>query len=322
MKKISNFIGKYMAIIVLIIAALALFKPITCLWIQTSWINYLLMVVMFGMGLTIQPADFILVFTRPKDILLGCLAQFTIMPLLAYILGKTFGLEAGLLAGVILVGTCPGGTSSNVITYLSDGDVALSVGMTSVNTLLAPLLTPIITYLFLRTTVSVDVLAMFISIIKVVIIPIGLGFVVNHFWGKYTQKIKDALPLVSVLAITLIVAAVVSHNSEQIVSTGAIIFVVVILHNLLGYAFGLLLGNALGLQLSKKKALSIEIGMQNSGLATSLAGSAFPDLTMATVPGAIFSVWHNISGALLANIYRRLKPTDKYRGHKCDYRST
>ena len=310
MKKISNFIGKYMAIIVLIVAALALFKPITCLWIQTSWINYLLMVVMFGMGLTIQPADFILVFTRPKDILLGCLAQFTIMPLLAYILGKTFGLEAGLLAGVILVGTCPGGTSSNVITYLSDGDVALSVGMTSVNTLLAPLLTPIITYLFLRTTVSVDVLAMFISIIKVVIIPIGLGFVVNHFWGKYTQKIKDALPLVSVLAITLIVAAVVSHNSEQILSTGAIIFVVVILHNLLGYACGLLLGNALGLQLSKKKALSIEIGMQNSGLATSLAGSAFPDLTMATVPGAIFSVWHNISGALLANIYRRLKPTD------------
>jgi BASS family bile acid:Na+ symporter len=151
---------------------------------------------------------------------------------------------------------------------------------------------------------------MFISIIKVVIIPIGLGFVVNHFWGKYTQKIKDALPLVSVLAITLIVAAVVSHNSEQILSTGAIIFVVVILHNLLGYACGLLLGNALGLQLSKKKALSIEIGMQNSGLATSLAGSAFPDLTMATVPGAIFSVWHNISGALLANIYRRLKPTD------------
>lgn len=310
MKKISNFIGKYMAIIVLIVAALALFKPITCLWIQTSWINYLLMVVMFGMGLTIQPADFILVFTRPKDILLGCLAQFTIMPLLAYILGKTFGLEAGLLAGVILVGTCPGGTSSNVITYLSDGDVALSVGMTSVNTLLAPLLTPIITYLFLRTTVSVDVLAMFISIIKVVIIPIGLGFVVNHFWGKYTQKIKDALPLVSVLAITLIVAAVVSHNSEQILSTGAIIFVVVILHNLLGYACGLLLGNALGLQLSKKKALSIEIGMQNSGLATSLAASAFPDLTMATVPGAIFSVWHNISGALLANIYRRLKSTD------------
>ena len=306
MKKISSFIGKYMAIIVLVVAALALFKPGTCLWIQTSWINYLLMIVMFGMGLTIKPEDFVTVFTRPKDILIGCLAQFTIMPILAFLLGKAFGLEAGLLAGVILVGTCPGGTSSNVITYLSEGDVALSVGMTSVNTLLAPLLTPVITYLFLRTTVSVDVMAMFISIIKVVIVPIALGFVINHFFGKYTAKIKEALPLVSVLAITMIVAAVVSHNSEQILTTGAIIFLVVILHNLLGYGCGLLLGKLLNLPLSKKKALSVEIGMQNSGLATSLAASAFPDLAMATVPGAIFSVWHNISGALLANVYRRM----------------
>lgn len=310
MKKISDFIGKYMAIIVLVVAALALFKPVTCLWIQTTWINYLLMVVMFGMGLTIKPEDFVLVFTHPKDILLGCLAQFTIMPLLAFILGKTFGLEAGLLAGVILVGTCPGGTSSNVITYLSEGDVALSVGMTSVNTLLAPFLTPLITYLFLHTSVSVDIKAMFLSIIKVVIVPIALGFIINHFFGKYTQKVKEALPLISVLAITMIVAAVVSHNSEQILSTGAIIFVVVILHNLLGYACGLLLGKVLGLPLAKKKALSVEIGMQNSGLATSLAGTAFPDLAMATVPGAIFSVWHNISGALLANLYRRMKSDD------------
>jgi BASS family bile acid:Na+ symporter len=307
MKQISNFIGKYMAIIVLAVAALALFVPASCLWIQTSWINYLLMIVMFGMGLTIKPEDFVLVFTHPKDILIGCLAQFTIMPVLAFLLGKAFGLEAGLLAGVILVGTCPGGTSSNVITYLSKGDVALSVGMTSVNTLLAPLLTPVITYLFLRTTVSVDVLAMFISIIKVVIVPIALGFVINHFFGKYTAKVKEALPLVSVLAITLIVAAVVSHNAAQILSTGAVIFLVVILHNLLGYACGLLLGKALKLPLAKKKALSVEIGMQNSGLATSLAATAFPDLAMATVPGAIFSVWHNISGALLANVYRRME---------------
>ncbi|MBR4706647.1 MAG: bile acid:sodium symporter family protein, partial [Pseudobutyrivibrio sp.] len=251
MKQISNFIGKYMAIIVLAVAALALFVPASCLWIQTSWINYLLMIVMFGMGLTIKPEDFVLVFTHPKDILIGCLAQFTIMPVLAFLLGKAFGLEAGLLAGVILVGTCPGGTSSNVITYLSKGDVALSVGMTSVNTLLAPLLTPVITYLFLRTTVSVDVMAMFISIIKVVIVPIALGFVINHFFGKYTAKVKEALPLVSVLAITLIVAAVVSHNATQILSTGAVIFLVVILHNLLGYACGLLLGKALKLPLAK-----------------------------------------------------------------------
>ena len=310
-KKISEIIGKFMAIIVLIVAIVALFLPKTCLWIDTDWINYLLMVVMFGMGLTLKLEDFIIVFKRPKDIIIGCIAQFTIMPLLAFGLGKVFGLEAGLMAGVILVGTCPGGTSSNVITYLSKGDVALSVGMTSVNTLLAPLLTPAITYLLLRKTVSVDVLAMFLSIIKVVIIPIVLGFVINKIWGKYTEKISDVLPLISVLAITLIVASVVSHNSERILETGVIVFIVVILHNIFGYLAGYLLGVLLKLPLSKKKALSIEIGMQNSGLATSLAQTAFSNLSMVTVPGAIFSVWHNISGALLANVLRVIKTSDK-----------
>ena len=306
MKKISDFTGKYMAAIVLAVAALALFAPRTCLWIQTSWINYLLMIVMFGMGLTLRLEDFAIVFRRPKDIITGCIAQFTVMPLLAFVLGKGFHLEAGLLAGVILVGTCPGGTASNVMTYLSNGDVPLSVGMTSVNTLLSPFLTPMITFLLLRTTVRVDVASMFFSIIKVVIIPIVVGFIVNRFWGKYKEKISDMLPFVSVAAITLIVAAVVSHNAGRILETGAIVFIVVILHNTLGYAVGFVLGKILNLPMKKKKALAIEIGMQNSGLATSLAGTAFPDLAMATVPGAIFSVWHNISGALLANVLRRL----------------
>jgi len=296
-----------MALIVLAVAALALFVPKSLLWVDTAWINYLLMLVMFGMGLTIKLEDFKVVFTRPKDIIIGCVAQFTIMPLLAFAIGKLFGLEAGLLAGVILVGTCPGGTSSNVITYLSHGDVALSVGMTSVNTLLAPFITPAITYLLLRTTVQVDILSMFLSIVKVVIVPIALGFIINKFFGKFTQKAIKVLPMVSVAAITLIVASVVSHNAEKILATGAIVFVVVILHNLCGYALGFLLGIVLKLPMSKKKALSIEIGMQNSGLATSLAGTAFPNLAMATVPGAIFSVWHNISGAILANIFSRFE---------------
>ncbi len=305
MKKISGFIGKYMAVIVLVAAALALFVPGSCTWVQTSWINTLLMIVMFGMGLTLKAEDFVSVLRRPKDILLGCIAQFTIMPVLAFVLGNIFSLEAGLLAGVVLVGTCPGGTSSNVITYLSKGDVALSVGMTSVNTLLAPFLTPLITWLLLRTTVTVDMAAMFLSIIKIVIVPIALGLVINQFLGEYTQKIKDALPVVSVTAITLIVASVVSHNSGQIRETGVVVFVVVILHNVLGYLTGYLLGTVLKLPVAKTKALSIEVGMQNSGLAASLAASAFPNLAMATVPGAIFSVWHNISGAILANILRK-----------------
>ena len=306
-EKISEFFGKYMALIVLAVAALALFVPQSSLWIDTSWINYLLMVVMFGMGLTMKPRDFALVFKRPKDILVGTAAQFIIMPALAFGLSKLFQLDPALTAGVVLVGTCPGGTSSNVITYLSKGGVALSVGMTSGNTLLAPLLTPAITWLLLQTTVRVDVWAMFWSIIQVIIIPVALGFVINRFFGKFTEKAVAVLPSVSTVAICLIIAAVVSHNAEKIYTSGVLVFAVVILHNLLGYAGGFGLGKLLKMPPEKVKALSIEVGMQNSGLATSLAGTAFSGLAMATVPGAVFSVWHNISGAILAGFYRRWK---------------
>ena len=311
MKAISKFIGKYMAVLVLIVAALTLFAPKTGVWVKTEWINYLLMLVMFGMGLTMKLGDFAVVFKRPRDVTVGCIAQFLVMPALAYMLGKAFGLSEELLVGIVLVGTCPGGTSSNVITYLSDGDTALSVGMTSVNTLLAPLLTPALTYLYLRTSVDVDVKAMFVSIIKVVVVPIGFGILINRLFGKYTEKAKDALPLVSVTAICLIVAAVVSHNSEKILSTGAVIFAVVILHNLLGYLCGFGIGMLFKMDAARKKAVSVEIGMQNSGLATSLASTAFKDMSMATVPGAIFSVWHNISGAVLAGIFRNIKSKEE-----------
>ena len=306
-RKISEIIGKFMALIVLAVAALALFVPQSSLWIDTSWVTYLLMIVMFGMGLTMKPKDFALIFKRPKDILIGCAAQFIIMPALAFGLSRLFGLDPALTAGVVLVGTCPGGTASNVITYLSKGDVALSVSMTSVNTLLAPLLTPAITYLLLQTTVNVDVWSMFWSIIQVIIIPIALGFIINHFFGKITEKAVGVLPMVSTAAICMIIASVVSHSAEQIYSSGALVLCVVILHNLLGYASGIGLGKLLRLPPAKVKALSIEIGMQNSGLATSLAKTTFSALPMATVPGAIFSVWHNFSGAILSGIYRRWK---------------
>ena len=305
MKKISKILGKYMAWIVLLIAVLALLLPKTCIWIQTEWVTYLLMIVMFGIGTTMKLSDFAIVFKRPRDIVIGCLTQFIVMPLLAFSLGKLFCLDNELLVGVVLVGTCPGGTSSNVITYLSKGDTALSVGMTSVNTLLAPLLTPLLTYLYLKTTVNVDIGSMFLSIIQVVIIPITLGLLINKLFGNITRKVSDALPAVSVTAICLIVASVVSHNSEKILSTGIIILAVVVLHNLLGYLCGYLIGVLFKMDLPRKKAIAIEVGMQNSGLATTLAGSAFPDLTMATVPGAVFSVWHNISGAVLAGFLNK-----------------
>lgn len=302
LKNISNFFGKNMAIIVLIVAALSLFFPKSVSFIKTSYVNYLLMIVMFGMGLTLKFEDFKVVFTRPKDIIIGAIAQFTIMPILAFLLSMIFKLPTELAVGVILVGTCPGGTSSNVMTYLAKGDVALSVGMTSVSTILAPFATPLLTLLYAGQRVNVNAVNMFISIVQVVIIPIGLGFIINRFFHKFTSHIKEILPLISVLAIVSIVAAIVSANSSRLMQVGYLIIIVVALHNCLGYLLGFIIGKLLRLDNSKCKAISIEVGMQNSGLATSLAATHFASMPLATVPGAIFSVWHNISGSIVANI--------------------
>ena len=301
--KISEFIGKYVAIIVLIIAFFSLFFSNHFLWIKTSYINYLLMIIMFGMGLTLKSGDFVLVFSHPKEIAWGTVSQYVIMPLLALGLSYLFHLDSALTAGVILVGTCPGGTASNVITYLAKGDVALSVCMTSVNTLLSPILTPLITFLMLKATTETNIWAMFIGIISVIIVPIILGIIVNKFFSDFTKKITKILPGISVIAISFVIASVVSHNAEKILSAGGIILLIVILHNLFGYVVGFFAGKLLNLNNSKIKAFSIEIGMQNSGLATSLANTTFPSIPEAAVPGAIFSVWHNISGAILATIY-------------------
>ncbi|TXJ41016.1 bile acid:sodium symporter family protein [Brachyspira pilosicoli] len=302
LKQISNFFGKYMAIIVLIVAAISLFFPKTVSFIKTSYVNYLLMIVMFGMGLTLKLEDFKVVFTRPKDIIIGAIAQFTIMPLLAFLLSIAFKLPPELAVGVILVGTCPGGTSSNVMTYLAKGDVALSVGMTSVSTILAPFATPLLTLLYAGQKVDVNAVSMFISIVQVVILPIFLGFIINKFFYKITNSIKEILPLISVLAIVAIVTAVVSANSQRLMQVGYLVIIVVVLHNCLGYLLGYVLAKLFRLNNAKCKAVSIEVGMQNSGLATSLAATHFASMALATVPGAIFSVWHNISGSIVANI--------------------
>ena len=303
-EKINGLVGKYMPLIVLVIACISLFFPVCSLWIKTSWLNYFLMIIMFGMGLTLKLSDFVLVLSHPKEIIIGSIAQYTIMPLLAFILSYLFHLDTALTAGVVLVGTCPGGTASNVITYLSKGDSAFSVCMTSVNTLLAPFLTPIITYFILQTSVSVDIKTLFSGIITIVLVPIILGIIINKFFYKFSQKIAGILPSVSVFAICAVLASIVSHNAKMIYSSGIVIFVVVVLHNILGYLSGFFIAKTLNMNNAKIKAFSIEIGMQNSGLASGLANNAFPALIGASVPGAIFSVWHNISGALLASIYK------------------
>ena len=305
LRKLSRLFSKYMALIVIAMAVLALLCPSAVGFIKTSYINPLLGVVMFGMGLTLRLSDFRVVFSHPKDVVIGMVAQFTVMPLLAYVLAKVFSLPAELAVGVILVGTCPGGTSSNVMTYLSKGDVALSVGMTAVSTVLAPVMTPLLTYLYAGETVHVDLLSMFLSIIQVVILPIVLGFAVNRFFGRFAEKATDVLPLVSTLAIVAIVGAVVSVNAGRLMSCGLLILGVVVLHNVLGYLLGYAAARALRMSRTKCRAVSIEVGMQNSGLATSLATVHFAQYPLATIPGAVFSVWHNVSGALLANLFLR-----------------
>ena len=308
LEKLSDFFGKWMALIVIAVAALALFAPQTCLWVKTSWINWLLGIVMFGMGLTLKMDDFKVVFSRPKDIIIGFIAQFTLMPLIAFLLTKAFNLPTEIAVGVILVGTCPGGTSSNVMTYLSKGDVPLSVGMTAVSTLFAPLMTPLLTLLYAGQRVDVNAVAMFLSIVKVVLVPITLGLVCNYFFEKVTREIVRILPLISTIAIIMIIASVVSANSARLKTVGVMVVIVVILHNLLGYAAGFGVGKLLRLNTTKCRALSIEVGMQNSGLATSLAATHFAQYPLATIPGAVFSVWHNISGAVYANFLANRHP--------------
>ena len=299
-----------MGILVLVTALLSFAFPQLLQQVRPTVINYLLGVVMFGMGLTLNLQDFKIVFSRPRDVIIGCLAQFTVMPLLAWGLSRLFSLDEALALGVILVGCCPGGTASNVITYLAKGDLALSVGMTGVSTLLAPFLTPLLTWALAGKSVNVDVVGMLLSILWVVILPIAIGLIVKWIWPKFTEKATDYLPAFSSIAIALIVAIIISANADKLLAGGLLIIVVVMLHNICGLGLGYLLGCLLGLSVSKKRAISIEVGMQNSGLASSLATIHFAAYPLATIPGAIFSVWHNLSGAAVAYLYRRFRQSD------------
>ena len=305
MKRFCKLISDYMGILVLLSALAALLFPDTLSHLRPRLINPLLGIIMFGMGLTLQAEDFKVVFSRPRDVLVGCLAQFTVMPLLAFALTKIFRLEPALAIGVILVGCCPGGTASNVITYLAKGDLALSVGMTAVSTLLAPVLTPLLVWLLAGETVDVDVVGMLLSILWVVILPIALGLLVKRFWPRATEQASAYLPALSTLAICLIVRIVSAANAHKLLDGGLVILLVVVLHNVCGLGAGYLIGKLLRLTPAKRRAISVEVGMQNSGLASSLATLHFAAYPLATIPGALFSVWHNISGAIVAKLYSR-----------------
>lgn len=303
MKRVCDFIAQWMGLIVLCVGALSLLNPSSFVWVETSAINPMLGLIMFGMGLTLSPEDFRIVLSRPKDILVGCLAQFIVMPLLAWFLAWSFSLPKELALGVILVGCCPGGTASNVITYLSKGDLALSVGMTACSTIIAPVMTPLLVWMMAGTMVNVDAWGMLLSIVYVVIAPIVFGLLCQRFLPKVTKSLTPYLPAFSSIVIAFVVGIVVSHNATRLLEGGLLVVLVVMFHNLLGLSTGYFVGRLLKLEKPKCVALSIEVGMQNSGLASSLAVMHFATYPLAAIPGAIFSVWHNISGALAAKLY-------------------
>lgn len=296
---------KYMAILIVLVCIFALLMPDAVSFIKTSYITPLLMLIMFGMGLSMKADDFKMVFQKPKIVLIGLVAQFSIMPLIGFLLCLLFALPTDLAIGVMLVGSSPGGTSSNVMTYLAKGDLVLSVSMTSLSTVLAPVLTPLLILFYLGTTITVDIIGMFFSIIQVVIVPIVLGLFINKFFTRLAHAIQKSLPMVSVLSIAAIVACVVGINAAKIMHVGFFIIGIVILHNLLGYLLGYMVAKLCKMNAAQQRAVCIEVGMQNSGLATSLATIHFATMPLAAVAGAMFSVWHNISGSILANYFTR-----------------
>ncbi len=300
--RFTQFIQKTFALWVIVFAALALWQPEFFVWLK-AYIPWILGIIMLGMGMTMTVDDFKGVLQSPKAVLIGVVAQFVVMPGLAYALCKLFNLPPEIAVGVILVGCCPGGTASNVITYMAKGNVALSVACTSVSTLLAPVLTPAIFYLLASQWLKIDAASMFISISQVVLLPIVIGLILRTWLKRQVESYIQVMPLVSVIAIVAIVAAIIGGSKAAILQSGLLILAVVILHNGLGYLLGFTAARFFKLPYADSKAIAIEVGMQNSGLGVALAAVHFAASPITAVPSAIFSLWHNISGPALATYW-------------------
>ena len=319
LQKASKFLSDYTSIVVIAIAVLTFFVPH-----MMGWVNFQLFtdpvsnkftsqsiiigVIMFSMGLTLTTEDFRILAQRPFDICVGAIAQYLIMPFLALGISRALHLPNGIALGLILVGCCPGGVSPNIMSYLCGGDVAFSVGMTTVSTLLSPFMTPLlVSFLASGTEISIQALPMFISIIETVILPVGLGFLLNYMYGKTEtfHKIQPLMPGVAVLGLACVVGGVISSQGSKFFQSGVVIFVAVLLHNGLGYLLGYGAGKLVGMNTSKKRTISIEVGMQNAGLATNLATTTaqFASTPESAIICAVSCTWHSISGTLLAGMF-------------------
>lgn len=314
MKKFFGFLTSNASLVVVSAAILAFIWPVLTSWVSGSTQTVILGLIMLTMGLTLTPADLKILVSRPLDIAIGALAQYTLMPLIAWTLTRCFGLSPALAIGIVLVGCCPGGVSSNIMSYLCRGDVAFSVGMTTISTLISPVVTPLLVLLLVGETVDVDAWGMFKSILIVTLLPVSLGFGLRSWCSKIKgfDSIMAVMPSLSVVCLALIVGGVVSTVHDSLMAGGfglfLLTFAVVLCHNSLGYLLGFLLGTVLKFSPAKRKTLSIEVGMQNAGLATNLSSQFFMAVhPLAVVPCAISCVWHSISGTLLASLFNKLE---------------
>lgn len=308
LQKFSDLLSRFTSPFIIGVAAVAFVLPGMFTWVQGDIRAMVLGFIMLTMGLTLRPVDFRILAARPLDIVIGALAQFSIMPLVAWGLVHCFDLPRGIAAGLILVGCCPGGVSSNIMSFLCKGDVPYSVGMTTASTLLAPFLTPLLMLWLAGESIDVDAIGMFRSILFVTILPVAIGAFCNGKWGTRPAyaDFTRIMPGLSVIGLACIVGGVTAAKGSSFFTSGLLIFLTILAHNGLGYILGFLVGRTTGMNHAKCKTLSIEVGMQNAGLATVLAGRHFPTMPEAAVASAICCVWHSISGTLLAGLFNTI----------------
>ncbi len=301
--------ANYTSAFVIAIAVFAFFLPHSFDWVRGTTQTVILGIIMLTMGLTLTTEDFKILARRPLDVFIGTCAQFIIMPGVAYLLVRVWHLDPALALGILLVGCCPGGVSSNIMSYLCHGDVAFSVGMTCASTLLAPVMTPLLMQITAGEIIEIDAIGMFLNILIVTIIPVGIGCALNYVYGhrSYFPTLQSLMPGVSVTALACIVGGVISTVHDDLMERGLMLFLltfaVVFCHNSLGYLLGWVAGRLAGFNTAKKRTVSIEVGMQNAGLATVLAGQFFAAQPLAVLPCAISCAWHSISGTILAGIF-------------------
>ena len=308
--RLSSGLASHASVFIIAVAVITFFVPGLFKWVHGNTQTVILGLIMLTMGLTLTTKDFMIVLKRPFDIFVGAVAQFVIMPGVAWLLVHVWHLEPTLALGILLVGCCPGGVSSNIMSYLCHGDVAFSVGMTCASTVLAPVMTPLLMQFTAGAIIEIDTVGMFLNILIVTILPISIGCVLNYYYSKRDsfKTMQALMPGASVILLACIVGGVISTVHDPLIERGFMLFIwtfaVVFCHNTLGYLLGWLSGRLAGFNTAKKRTISIEVGMQNAGLATVLAGTFFAAQPLSVLPCAISCAWHSISGTILAGLFR------------------